>query len=183
MYYGPALLVIAILGTLWLRSRSGKRALDWLRLNIPVLRNMYAQLYITRSARTMATLLAAGVNLLDIISICRGVTNNELYNDLWHEMEAGVREGHQMSDAVHVCRYIPPNVASMIASGERSGRLSQVMGRIAEFSEQELDDAVKQATSYIEPIMIIAMGLMIGAVAMALLLPIFSMGNVVSGAG
>lgn len=181
MYYGPVLVVFIVGMFFWMRSRHGRRTLDWLRLNVPVLRTMYAQLYITRSARTMSTLLAAGVNLLDIISICRGVTSNSLYNDLWNDIEACVREGHQMSDAVFRYRYIPANVASMIASGERSGRLSQVMGRIAEFSEEELDDAVKQATSYIEPVMIIAMGLMIGAVAMALLLPIFSMGRVVAG--
>lgn len=181
MYYGPVLVVLAIALVLWKRSAQGRRVLDWLRLNIPVLRGMYSQLYITRSARTMATLLAAGVNLLDIISICRGVTSNAQFDALWADMEAGVREGRQMSEAVFECRYIPANVASMISSGERSGRLSQVMERIAEFSEQELDDAVRQATAFIEPIMIIFMGLLVGAVAMALLLPIFSMGNVVAG--
>ncbi len=181
LYYGPALLVFGVFMAIWLRTTSGKGAMDWLRLNVPILRGMYSQLYITRSARTMSTLLAAGVNLLDIISICRGVTNNAQFDALWEDMETGIREGRQMSEAIFECRYVPPNVASMIASGERSGRLSQVMERIAEFSEQELDDSVKQSTAFIEPIMIICMGLMIGAVAMALLLPIFSMGNVVAG--
>lgn len=181
MYYGPALVVAGIAFFIWRRTRNGKRSLDWLRLNIPVIRTMYGQLYITRSARTMSTLLAAGVNLLDIIDICRGVTANEEYNRLWDDIESGVREGRQMSEAIFECKYIPANVASMIASGERSGRLSQVTGRIAEFSEQELDDAVKHATAYIEPVMIISMGILIGGVAMALLLPIFSMGKVVSG--
>lgn len=181
LYYGPAIVVAVIALAVMMRTRRGKCILDWLRLNLPVVRNMFNQLYITRSARTMSTLLAAGVNLLDIISICRGVTNNAQYDRLWDDIEFGVREGRQMSEAIFECKYIPPNIASMIASGERSGRLSQVTERIAVFSEQELDDAVKHATAYIEPVMIICMGAMIGGVAMALLLPIFSMGNVVSG--
>jgi len=181
MYYGPALLVGGIGLCIFLRQPVGRQSCDWLRLNTPVLRPMFAQLYITRSARTMATLLPAGVNLLDIIDICRGVTNNACYGDLWNNMEQGVRDGKQISDAVNQCPYVPPNVASMIASGERSGQLGDVMERIAEFSEQELDSAVKQVTAYIEPIMVICMGIVVGGVAMALLLPIFKMGNVMSG--
>ncbi len=77
--------------------------------------------------------------------------------------------------------YIPANVGSMVASGERSGRLGEVMERVAEFSEEELDTAVRQMTSYIEPIMVICMGVIVGGVAIALLLPIFKMGSVMSG--
>jgi type IV pilus assembly protein PilC len=142
---------------------------------------MYGQLYITRAARTMATLLSSGVNLLDIISICRGVTNNYYYDQLWNSVEQGVRDGKQISDAVFQCDFIPKNVASMINSGERAGRLAGVMERIAAFSEEELDTAVKQVTSYIEPLMIIFMGVVVGGIALALLLPIFSMGKVMSG--
>jgi type IV pilus assembly protein PilC len=142
---------------------------------------MYGQLYITRAARTMATLLSSGVNLLDIIAICRGVTSNYYYDLLWTSMEIGVRDGKQLSEAVFACSYIPKNVASMINSGERSGRLAEVMERIASFSEEELDTAVKQVTAYIEPIMIMFMGVVVGGVAMALLLPIFSMSKVMSG--
>lgn len=179
--YGPAIGVVAIVMFIWSRNPSGKRCADWLRLHLPILKKMFAQLYITRAARTMATLLSSGVSLLDIINICRGVTNNSSYNKLWDDMERGVREGKQISDAVFAAKFIPRNVASMIASGERSGRLAQVMERIAAFSEEELDTAVKQVTAYIEPCMIIFMGLVVGGVAMALLLPIFSMGKVLSG--
>lgn len=179
-YYGPAIAVLAIASFVFLRQSVGRRTCDWLRLCLPVIGRMYAQLYITRSARTMSTLLAAGVNLLDIIVICRGVTNNHHYDKMWYAMEQGVRDGRQMSEAVFACRYISRNVASMIASGERSGRLAEVMERIALFAEEELDNAVKKATSYIEPVMIVCMGGVVGGVAMALLLPIFSMGKMMS---
>jgi len=183
MYYGPTLFVLAIALWFGLRHPKGKRCVDWIKLNTPVIGKMFNNLYITRMARTMATLLGAGVNLLDIIDICRGVTANSYYLDLWDNMERGVRDGLQISDSVFESGFIPPNVASMIASGERSGRLSDVMGRIAQFSEEELESSVKHATSFIEPAMIIIMGVLIGAVAMALLLPIFSLGNVMSGGG
>ncbi len=181
MYYGPGLLAFGVVMLVFLAQPLGRRCCDWLRLNAPLIGPMYRQLYITRASRTMATLLSSGVNLLDIINICRGVTNNVYYDEMWTRMEHGVREGKQMSDTVFEAPFIARNVASMIASGERSGRLASVMERIAEFSEEELDAAVKQVTSYIEPIMIVFMGLVVGGVAMALLLPVFSMGKVMSG--
>jgi type IV pilus assembly protein PilC len=181
LLYGPVVAIASIACFFWMRHASGRRFRDWCKLHLPVLRGMFSQLYITRASRTMATLLAAGVNVLDIIDICRGVTNNVYYDVLWRDMERGIRDGRQISDAVVNSRLIPSNVASMIVSGERSGRLANVMERIAEFSEQELDNAVKHATSFIEPVMIMFMGIVVGGVAMALLLPIFSMSKVVSG--
>jgi type IV pilus assembly protein PilC len=181
MYYGPVLVVGLVVGALWLRSAGGRRAKDWLRLNVPAVRTMYGQLYISRTARTMSTLLSAGVNVLDIIDICRGVTNNVYYDKMWDAMAAGVHEGGQLSDAVLDAPFIPPSVASMIGAGERTGRLSEVMERIAEFSEEELERAVRQVTTFIEPVMILIMGVVIGGVAVALLLPIFGMSQVMAG--
>jgi type IV pilus assembly protein PilC len=181
MYYGPVALIVITALVIWSRRPSGSKVVDWLKLHTPVLRTMFNQLYITRIARTMATLLGAGVNLLDIIDICRGVTDNYYYARMWNQMERDVRAGKQISDTVFESKIIPANVASMISAGERAGRLSQVMEKVSEFSEQELETAVKQATAYIEPIMILMMGLIVGGIAMALLLPIFSMGKVLSG--
>ncbi len=181
LIYGPILGTI-VLGTLFWRTRpSGRKFFDWLRLRTPIIREMYCQLYITRSMRTMATLLAGGVNLLDIIEICRGITNNHYFGMLWTSIEDGVRQGQQMSESLYQSPFIPANVASMVNSGERSGRLAEVMQKIADFAEEELDASVKQATAYIEPAMIVIMGGIIGAVAIALLLPILTMGRMVSG--
>ena len=179
--YLPIVFCVGIAFLIWRKTTSGRTVLDWLKLHVPILRVMYGQLYLTRASRTMATLLAAGVNLLDIIDITRGVTRNIYYDRLWDSMEKGVRDGRQISDAAFASPVIPPNVASMIASGEKSGRLASVMGKISEFAEQELDAAAKQVTSMIEPLMIVFMGVVIGGIAMALLLPIFSMGKVMSG--
>ncbi|MHC4992248.1 MAG: type II secretion system F family protein, partial [Planctomycetota bacterium] len=180
-WYGPIAAVLLIALLIWVKRPLGRRMLDWIRLRIPGIRTMYTHLYVTRVTRTMATLLSAGVNVLDVIDICRGVTGNVYYNDLWDSMERGVREGRQISDAVFKSSLVPPNVASMIAAGERSGQLPEVMEKISDFSQEELDGAVGQVTTYIEPIMIVFMGIVIGGVATALLLPIFNMGRVMSG--
>ncbi len=181
MWYGPIGIVVVIAVIVWLKAPSGRRVADWVRLYMPGLRGMYRQLYITRAARTMSTLMGTGVNVLDVIEICRGVTNNCYYDRLWDTMADEVRNGRQMSDAVFQYKFVGPNVASMISAGERSGRLPEVMDRISQFSQDELDASVRQVTAYIEPVMIILMGVVIGSVALALLLPIFSMGRVMAG--
>jgi type IV pilus assembly protein PilC len=181
LWYGPVTLFLLIATIIWVKRPLGRRMLDWIRLHIPGVRTMYTHLYVTRVTRTMATLLSAGVNVLDVIDICRGVTGNVYYDDLWDSMEQGVREGRQISDAVFKTTLVPPNVASMMAAGERSGQLPEVMAKISDFSQEELDGSVSKVTTYIEPIMIVFMGIVIGGVAMALLLPIFNMGRVMSG--
>lgn len=181
MYWAPGIGTAVLSGYLFSRRPSGRRVLDWLRLNVPIIGPLYRQLYLTRATRTMATLLQGGVHLLDIISISRDVTNNVYYDRLWDRMEGGVREGRLISSTLENDPLVPAAIVSMISAGEKSGRLPDVMNRIAEFGEQEFDARVKGATSFIEPIMVITMGIVIGAVAIALLLPIFQMGNVVAG--
>ncbi len=181
VWYAPTLAGVLVVIFVWVRRESGRRVLDWMRLNAPLVGPMYGHLYVTRSMRTMSTLLAAGVNVLDVIDICRGVTANSYYARLWDSMEEGVREGRQISDAIFKSDIVPPNVASMIAAGERSGRLPDVMQKIAEFSQEELDDSVARVATFIEPLMIIFMGVVIGGMAMALLLPIFNMSKIMSG--
>jgi type IV pilus assembly protein PilC len=95
-------------------------------------------------------------------------------------MEQRVRDGLPLSAAFTESSEMPANVSSMVTAGERSGQLPEVMAKIAVFSQDKLEASVKKATTMIEPIMIIGMGLLVGAVAMALLLPIFKMSSVVS---
>lgn len=181
MYYGPAIAGLFFVVLIWRTFPSYRKCVDWLKLKTPVLRGLFGQLYLTRATRTMATLLGSGVGLLDAISISRGVTNNHFWEELWDDVEERVRDGGRLADAFSDSWLIPPNVASMIAAGDRSGRTSQVMDRIAHFSEEELDAAVKQATAFIEPLMICVMGVVVGGVALALLMPIFTIGNVMGG--
>lgn len=181
MYYVPVLVAMTV-GLLVLpRTSPGRRCIDWMKLRLPVLRSIHVNLYVTRSTRTMSTLLAAGVNLIDVIHACRSVTRNVIFDRIWTNMEEHVRDGRRLSLAFENSHIVPANVASMVAAGERSGRLPEVMDRVAEYSEEELDLAIRQSTTMLEPLLIVFMGLLVGAVAIALLLPIFRMSSVIAG--
>ena len=181
MYWIPALVASIVMAVLWQKTPSGRNFFDWLKLRTPVVGPMFSQLYTTRASRTLSTLLAAGVGILDAIGICRDVTNNVQFDRLWTDMENNVRNGHALSDAVFDSPYVPSYVASMMASGERSGKLPSVMDRVASFTDEELESRVKGVSALIEPIMILVMGTVVGGVAIAMLLPIFSMSKVISG--
>jgi type IV pilus assembly protein PilC len=181
MYWIPAVTAIIISAVIWYKTRTGRSAFDWLKLRLPIFGPMFAQLYTTRASRTLSTLLAAGVGVLDAIGICRDVTNNVHFDRLWNDMEDNIRNGGAMSDAAFKSPYVPSYVASMMSSGERAGRLPQVMDRVAAFTDEELESRVKKLGSMIEPIMILVMGTVVGGVAIAMLLPIFSMSKVISG--
>ncbi len=159
----------------------GRRTIDTFKIKCPVIGPMFTQLYITRAMRTMGTMLGAGVPMLDMIAISRGVTNNALFRDLWDEVDEQIQHGAQLSSSLAGSSLIPGSVTRMIQSGEKSGRLGQVMERVAEFTETDFDRTVKRTTEFIEPAMIVFMGSFIGFVAISLLLPIFSIGRVMAG--
>jgi type IV pilus assembly protein PilC len=172
---------ILVSGLLFFRATPrGRRAIDTLKLKAPVLGPMYRLFYLTRATRTLGTLLASGVPLLDAVRIVRDVTENTLWTDLWLRMEHAMTGGQTIAQVVTESWLIPPPVAQMIAAGERSGRLPEVLDKIAKASETDLDEAVKAASQLIEPAMIIFMGATIGGIAIALLLPIFNVANVMA---
>jgi len=162
------------------KTQRGQHVFDWIRLHAPIMGTMFNKLYITRSSRTMATLLASGVDLLESVRITRGITNNVYYRDLWDAVSKNLEQGSPFSEALRKSSLMPDSVTQMISAGEKTGRLGQVMERIGEVTEEELDDAVEHTTQFIEPAMIGAMGVIIGFVAIAMLLPIFSISQVVS---
>ena len=177
--WAPALIAILLTIVIGRRTTVGRTFIDWMKLRLPVLRGIHVHLYVTRSTRTMSTLLSAGVNLMDVIRICRGITRNRIFERVWIDMEDHVRDGHRVGLALESSPNVPSSVASMVAAGERSGRLPEVMEKVADASEEELDVAIKRCTSLLEPIMIVFMGLLVGAVAIALLLPIFRMSSII----
>ncbi len=180
LWLGSIIMTVAgiyfVLGT-----PGGQRMLDYLKIYTPIIGPLFNKLYLTRSCRTMGTMVTAGVPVLDMIQIVREVTNNALYEDLWDDTDNRLRQGAQLSDSLFDSPLIPRSVAQMVYSGERSGRIGDVMERIAEYTETEFDNQIKTTTSMIEPAMTAAMGAIIGFVAIAMLLPIFSIGKVVSG--
>ena len=175
-------LVAAILGIVFgLRTTTGRHLFDLIKLKAPIFGPLFSQLYVTRATRTMGTMINAGVPVLDMIDIVRDVTRNAHFEALWDTAHERLQQGKQLSDALFESPLIPRSVAQMIYAGEKSGRLGGTMDKIAHFTEEEFDEQIKTTTNLIEPAMVAIMGGIVGFVAIALLLPIFSVSSVVSG--
>jgi len=181
-YYWIAGAVAVVVGVvLGLRTEKGKRLFDRMKLASPIFGSLFSKLYVTRATRTMGTMINAGVPVLDMIAIVREVTVNRMFADLWDNVDERLRQGAQLSDVLFESPLMPRSVAQMIYAGERSGRLGETMEKIASFTEEEFDEQIKTTTNLIEPLMVGIMGGIVGFVAIALLLPIFSVSSVVGG--
>ncbi|MEQ9616937.1 MAG: type II secretion system F family protein [Phycisphaerales bacterium] len=159
----------------------GRRLIDRAKLKLPIIGPVFTNFYLTRATSTLGTLLASGVALLDAIRIVKGVTKNAMWEQLWEDTEHALTTGRTLSEVVVNSLLVPPSVAQMINAGEKTGKLPEVFDKISESSESDLDNSIKNSTQYIEPAMIVFMGVTIGGLAISLLLPIFNVATVMSG--
>jgi type IV pilus assembly protein PilC len=181
-YVWVGALVALVAGVFALRmTQTGRRGIDYLKLKTPIVGPMFRRLYITRAMHTMGTLLNAGVPMLDMIGVVRNVTGNVFFQELWDSVNDSICQGAQLSEPMGASWLLPRSIPRMIYAGERSGHLTRVVQQIADFSEAEFDDAVQRVTQFIEPLMVTVIGVVIGGVAIALLLPIFTVGRVMGG--
>jgi len=169
-----------ISASLFIGTKSGQRTLDYLQLNIPIFNTMFHKLFLSRSLSTMGTMISSGVPVLDSLEIVKEVAGNIYYQELWEDVRNRVQNGSQLSDPLLRSTLVPKSVAQMIHSGEKSGELSNVLARLSAFMEEDLKTAIKTATQFIEPVMIGMMGLMIGGVAVAMLMPILTISKVMA---
>ncbi len=169
--------VILIVGFLiWARKQPwGRMAFDWVWLNLPVLGPLIRKVTISRSIRTLATTVNAGVPMLEALELCGGVSNNTFYEQVWEDVGDKVTGGKTIHEALEGNRLFPQTLLQMISSGEQTGKLGLVLDKVSDYYDREVANAVKTATSLIEPIMVVVMGSVIGTIALAMLLPIFKL--------
>ena len=170
---GALLLVVAYLVTK--RTQSGRRTLDLVKIKLPILGPLFRKVAISRSIRTLGTMLEGGVPMLDALKLSAEVSGNYHYERLWQVVREHVTAGRRICDVLVDNPLFPRVVVQMIASGEETGKLDYVLQRVSSYYDQEVDTALKTATSLIEPIMISIMGVIVGGIGLALLLPIFSL--------
>lgn len=175
------LLAAGVGAYLFLRTPDGKVFLDRIRLKMPVVGRIYHQACISRSLRTLSTMVSTGVSMLESMEITAEVSGNIFFKRIWIDLGNKLTEGASLSEEMFGYDLIPPCVAQMVAAGEQTGKLGAVMERVAGFCEEDLDTTIRTATGLIEPAMIIIMGIIVGGIAMALLLPVFSLSKVVAG--
>jgi type IV pilus assembly protein PilC len=180
----PAILIaIAILvigGWLLLRTGPGGRAFHYTQLRVPLMGSMFRKLHLSRGLRMVGTMAGAGVSLVDSVKTAHDLCPNSYFRELWDEVSTQIQAGKQLSEPMFKSNLVPRSVTQMLHSAEKVGRLAQVMEQVATYAEQELKEKIAEMTRYIEPIMIAVMGFIIGSVALALMLPIFTISRVLA---
>ncbi len=176
------LLVAAIAGIIVAaRTDKGKDWADAVRLNTPILGNMARKAALARSLRTLATMVASGVSVLEGLDITSEVAGSLRFARMWRGLIDELKQGSALADELYDCKLMPQSITQMVAAGERTGKLGTVLDRVATFCEEDLDITIRTVTSFIEPVMIMIMGVVVGGIAMALLLPVFSISKVMAG--
>ncbi len=158
------------------RSRKFGRVLDRMVLKMPIVGPIMHKAAIARYSRTLATMFAAGVPLVEALQSVAGATGNVVYSDAVLMIKDSVATGQQLTFAMNQTGLFPNMVEQMVAIGEESGALDSMLSKVADFYEQEVDDAVDALTSLLEPLIMSVLGVLIGGLVVAMYLPIFKMG-------
>lgn len=167
----------------WSHTVSGRRILDGLKIHTPVIGTMFVDMVVTRSMRIMATMVNTGVRLLDSIHVIQGCVDNYYFQQLWLEVDEKIQDGYQLSEAILIserAKLISPGIIQMLRAGEKAGRLGDVCDKISIFYEKKLQASIQSVMTVIEPLMITILGVVIGTIAIALLLPVFRVSSVIA---
>jgi len=176
-FFIPIGLVIAatvVMIMRWHKTHRGRRVLDGLMLKIPVIGMLLRKVAVARFCRTLSTLTSSGVPILDGLEITAKTSGNAIIEDAVMAVRKAVEEGKTISDPLRETKVFPPMVVQMINVGEQTGALDQMLSKIAEFYEDEVDTAVTGLMKLIEPIMITILGAVIGTIVTAMYLPLYS---------
>jgi general secretion pathway protein F len=172
------LVIGVITGTIfWTRSKAGKPVWDRFQLKVPVFGSLVRMLSVARFTRTLATLLKSGVPLLTAMDIVRNVITNSVLADVVDEAKVAISEGQSIAAPLKKSGEFPPLVYHMIAIGEKSGQLEDMLVNVAESYESQVNVRIGALTSLLEPLMIVAMGGVIAFVAFSILMPILQMNS------
>ena len=163
----------------FLRTEVGVFWFDRFRLAVPIIRDMFRSLYISRSLQTMGQLINAGVPMLDTLIITGEISGNIVFKTMWRNVHAAVKAGNKISKVLVKDSVLPPAVTQMISAGEESGKLGEVLDEVSAYYGKQLKENIKTATGMIEPLMILFMGGIVGFIAMSIILPIFKMSSIV----
>ena len=164
------------------RTQGGKLVIDRLLLRLPILGPLIRKAAVSRFTRTLGTLVSSGVSILDGLEITARTSGNRVIHDAVMGSRASIAGGATISEPLKESGVFPPMVVQMINVGEQTGGLDEMLSKIADFYDDEVDAAVAALTSVLEPIMIVVMGIVIGGMVVAMYMPMFDMVNAVQSA-
>jgi type IV pilus assembly protein PilC len=178
-WIGPLFLGIAIGGSVFYKRRqreseSFRLAVDKAKLKLPVFGSLFRKLAMSRFSRNLGLLLNVGVPVMQALSVVGETTGNEVINLAMRDVQTAVRDGQPMSSALRHHKIFPEMVTQMIEVGEESGQISQMLDKVADFYDREVDSAAESLTASIEPIMVLVMGAVVGGMVICLYLPMFT---------
>ncbi len=161
------------------KTPNGQKQIDQMLLNAPVLGDLLRKSAVSRFTRTLGTLISSGVSILDGLEITAKTAGNRVIHDAVMESRNSIAGGETIAGPLEKSKVFPPMVISMIAVGEQTGGLDEMLSKIADFYDEEVDVAVSALLSLMEPMMIVVLGVIVGGMVVAMYLPIFDMMNAV----
>jgi type IV pilus assembly protein PilC len=180
LYFGTLFGIIA--GSVMMRrTDGGKEVFDRMLLRLPVIGGTLRKIVVARFTRTLGTLLTSGVPILDALDICAKTAGNKVVEQGIMKARDKIAEGHDMAGPLAESRVFPTMVVQMIGVGEQTGAMDQMLQKIADFYEEEVDSAVSALTSLIEPVMMAFLGVVVGGLIIAMYLPIFKLAGNIQG--
>jgi type IV pilus assembly protein PilC len=166
-----AVAAVFIAYKLFVSTRVGRRVADRVKLRVPVFGPLHHKIVMARFSRTMGTLLASGVPILQAMETVAGVVGNSVVSDAVIESRARIREGEKIADPLQRSKMFPPMVVHMVSVGEESGSLDHMLNKIADFYENEVEMTIASLTAAIEPVMIVLLGIIVGFIVISMFLP------------
>lgn len=179
----PLLIILIALFTIiqrWHKTESGAKSLDPVFLKIPVFGNLLRKQSIARFSRTLSTLLSSGVPIIDALEITARSSGNWVIEDAILKARSSIKGGENIADPLIKTTVFPPMVTQMIAIGEASGGLDEMLAKVADFYDDEVDQAVENLTSALEPVIMVFLGGIVGFLVISMYLPIFQLAGTIS---
>lgn len=180
LYLIAALVLFAFAFKKYYATEKGRDTVDALVLKLPVFGMLLRKVAVAKFTRTMGTMLSSGVAILEALDIVAKTAGNRTIEKSIYSVRSGISEGRTMADPLGESGVFPPMVCQMIAVGESTGALDAMLEKIADFYDEEVDQAVENMTALIEPIMLVFLGVTIGGLVVAMYLPIFKMAGAIS---
>jgi len=164
----------------WIKTAPGRLWWDRFKLNVPIFGRLNRLVAVGRFGRTLSTLLSSGVPVLTSLEIVRTIVSNEVMAKVIDDARVAVREGDSLASPLKASGEFPPMMTHMISIGEKTGQLESMLKNVADSYDAEVDAKVSTLTAVLEPILIVAMGLMVGFLVVALLMPMLQMNELIS---
>jgi type II secretory pathway component PulF len=178
-WWAVAIVIMGFIGGMiyYIKTPDGKREMDIIKIKAPVFGPIFKGVYVARFAENLAVLLVGGIPIIRALTVVSSVINNSVYEKIVLQAAEQIKMGGNMSDVFSKNPLIPPVVSHMIKIGEESGQIDSVLNHIARFYDQETEMATKNLSTLIEPLLMIIIGVAVGFMAVAILMPIYDIAN------